>query len=108
MKELYTTFLRASAVRYSSNALSEVSPIEISHDVLSKWLKIKDLRPSEIWQEAKKHINTESDSVLIIDDTIIDKRHSKKIEGVRPLYSGNVHGIVDGIAMTNLVWHDIE
>lgn len=107
-KDLYISFLQASSIRYSCNALSEVSPVESSHDVYSKWLKSKSFRPSEIWDEAKKHINDNQSSVLIADDTIIDKRHSKKIEPVRYLYSGNAHDIIPGIAMTNLVWHGLE
>lgn len=107
-KNLYISFLQASSIRYSCNALSDVSPVEMSHDSFSKWLKNKSFKPSEIWSEAKNHINDNQDSVLIVDDTIIDKRHSKKIEPVRYLYSGNAHDIIPGIAMTNLVWHGIE
>lgn len=107
-KDLYIAFLQASSIRYSCNALSDVTPIETSHDVFSKWLKNKTLKPSEVWSEAKNHINDDQPSVLIADDTIIDKRHSKKIEPVRYLYSGNAHDIIPGIAMTNLVWHGIE
>ena len=31
-KDLYKSFLQASSVRYSGKALSEVSPINLSHD----------------------------------------------------------------------------
>ena len=58
-KDLYISFLQASSVRYSSNALSDVAPIDISHDVLSKWLKTANYRPSEIWNESKKYINNQ-------------------------------------------------
>ena len=52
-RELYTTFLQASVVRFSSVALSEVSPDDLSHDVLSKWLKNTSLKPAEVWHESK-------------------------------------------------------
>ena len=107
-KELYTAFLQASSVRYSSNALSDVSPCEISHDVLSKWLKKTQLKPSEVWQEAKNYINIKEKNILLIDDSVIDKSRSKKIEPVRYLYSGNTHSVIPGIGMTNLVWHGLE
>jgi len=85
-----------------------VAPIDISHDVLSKWLKSANLRPSEVWAEAKHHINIEEPCVLLIDDSTIDKRHSQKIEPVRYLYSGNAHDVIPGIGMTNLVWHGLK
>ncbi len=64
-RELYTAFLQASAIRFSSVALSEVAPNELSHDVLSKWLKNTTLKPAEVWQESKQFINTEEPCVLI-------------------------------------------
>ena len=42
-KDLYKSFLQASSVRYSGKALSEVSPINLSHDSASRWLNSKDL-----------------------------------------------------------------
>ena len=41
-KDLYKSFLQASSVRYSGKALSEVSPINLSHDSASRWLNSKD------------------------------------------------------------------
>ncbi|WP_342224729.1 hypothetical protein [Rickettsia endosymbiont of Urophora cardui] len=37
-KDLYKSFLQASSVRYTSKALSEVSPVDLSHDSASRWL----------------------------------------------------------------------
>lgn len=107
-KDLYIAFLQASSVRYSSNALSDVAPSEISHDTLSKWLKSANYRPSEVWNEAKCHINKQEECLLLIDDSTIDKRHSQKIEPVRYLYSGNAHDVIPGIGLTNLVWHGLK
>jgi len=107
-KDLYLAFLQSSSVRYSANALSDVSPVAVSHDVLSKWLKTANLRPSEVWHEAQPHIDLNEPCALIVDDTVIDKSHSQKIALVRPLYSGNTHGLLNGIAMTNLVYCGLE
>ena len=107
-KDLYIAFLQASSIRYSSNALSDVAPLEISHDVLSKWLKTANYRPSEIWNEAQNYINKQEECMLIVDDSTIDKRHSEKIEPVRYLYSGNAHDIIQGIGLTNMVWLGLE
>ncbi|MCZ6913919.1 MAG: hypothetical protein O7C59_05285, partial [Rickettsia endosymbiont of Ixodes persulcatus] len=43
-----------SSVRYSGKALSEVSPINLSHDSASRWLNSKDFRPSGIYRELKQ------------------------------------------------------
>ena len=55
-KELYKAFLQASSVRYSGLALSEVSPTELSHDSISRWLRNKCFRPREIWRISEQYI----------------------------------------------------
>ena len=37
-KNLYKAFLQATSVRYSSIALSEVSPVNLSHDSIIRYL----------------------------------------------------------------------
>ncbi|MCZ6909034.1 MAG: hypothetical protein O7C55_04895 [Rickettsia endosymbiont of Ixodes persulcatus] len=55
-KDLYKSFLQASSVRYIGKALSEVSPINLSHYSASRWLNSKDFRPSGIYREVSKYI----------------------------------------------------
>ncbi|MDB2592151.1 hypothetical protein N9Y17_00395 [Gammaproteobacteria bacterium] len=50
-----------------------MSPCEISHDAVSRWLKDTHFRPTEVWEIAKKHINASEESILICDDTILKK-----------------------------------
>lgn len=104
-KELYCTFLRITSQRYSALSLSEVSPIELSHDSISRWLEEKHCQPKDIWNEAKTHV-LDSTGVIIVDDTILDKSRSDKIELVRYQYSGNVHDVIKGIGMLNFLWVD--
>jgi hypothetical protein len=107
-KELYKEFLLATAVRYSGLALSEVSPISLSHDAVSRWLKSKTFPPKEVWSSVQSLVDMHSTCVLIVDDTVLDKRHSEKIEMARPQYSGNEHGLVKGIGVVNMVWYSCE
>ena len=107
-KELYKSFLQASSIRYTSNALSEVSPLPLSHDSISRWLNSKSFRPNEVWQEVSKYIDKESASLLIADDTVLAKEYSKKIELVDFQYSGAKHDVIPGISMVNLVHQDIN
>jgi len=106
--EIYKAFLQATSVRYSGLALSEVSPIDISHDSVSRWLQDRHFRPSEIWATTEKLIDKAEPSLLIADDSVLDKEHSKKIDLVNYQYSGNVHDVIAGIGVLNLVWHGLE
>ena len=47
-KDLYKSFLQASSVRYTGKALSEVSPIALSHDSASRWLNSQNFRPEAV------------------------------------------------------------
>ena len=107
-KELYKAFLQASSVRYSGLALSEVSPSELSHDSISRWLSAKEFRPRPIWEIAESHIDKHEACLLIADDTVLSKQHSKKIDLVNYQYSGNAHDVVAGIGLVNLLWHGLE
>ena len=102
--DLYKAFLQASSIRYSGLALSEVSPVDLSHDSISRWLQATKQTPNNIWHEASKFINKEEPCLLVCDDTILSKKHSKKIELVRYQYSGAEHDVVAGIGLVNLVW----
>ncbi|SRR6266496_1507593 len=102
-KELYTTFLKVTSQRYSALSLSEVSPIELSHDSISRWLADAHCQPKEIWNQAKPQVLGTS-GVLLADDTVLDKSRSEKMALVRPQYSGNVHDVLNGIGMLNFLW----
>jgi hypothetical protein len=102
-KDLYCAFLRVTSQRYSALSLSEVSPINLSHDSISRWLEEEKCQPKDIWKSAKKHI-LGTKGVLIADDTVLNKSRSEKIELVRWQYSGTEHDIVKGIGMLNFLW----
>ncbi len=107
-KELYSSFIQASSVRYSGLAMSEVCPGQLSHDSISRWLKGKKFQPKEVFETVKQYVNIDEPCVLIIDDTILSKTHSKKIEPVNYQYSGNVHDTIAGIGLVNLLWYGLN
>lgn len=107
-KELYRTFLEASSVRYSGLALSQVSPINLSHDTVSRWLKSKTFRPADLWSLTEPLIDKKRPCLLIADDTVLAKTRSQKIELVHYQYSGNEHDVIAGIGLVNMLWHDLE
>ena len=103
-KELYRAYLLASSVRYSGLALSEVSPIAVSHDSVSRWLKSQRFPPKDVWNEVQDMIDFNTPCLLLADDSVLDKRHSRKIETVNWQYSGNSHDVIAGIGLVNMVW----
>lgn len=104
-KDLYCTFLRVTSQRYSALSLSEVSPTELSHDSISRWLAEGKCQPKDIWNAAASKVLS-STGVLIADETVLNKDRSEKIELVRWQYSGTEHDIVRGIGMLNMLWVD--
>ena len=82
-KELYKAFLQASSMRYSGLALSEVNPIPLFHDSVSRWLADKHFRPREIWSIASQYIRPSEPCLLIADDTVLSKTRNQKIELIR-------------------------
>ena len=107
-KEIYKSFLQATSVRYSGLALSEVSPQDLSHDSVSRWLQSTHFKPSDIWKEAKDFIDKKEPCILIADDSILSKPRSKKIDLVHYQYSGNAHDVIAGIGLVNLLWHGCD
>lgn len=106
-KDLYCSFLKVTSQRYSSLALSEVSPVELSHDSISRWLEEAHIKPKDIWSEAKEFVlKNDGNGVIVADETVLNKSRSNKIKLVRWQYSGTVHDVVKGIGMLNFLWVD--
>jgi hypothetical protein len=102
-KELYCAFLQTTCQKYSATGLSEVSPIDLSHDAISRWLENTACRPKDIWKKARVEV-IDTQGIIIADDVVLDKSRSEKIELVNWQYSGAEHGIVNGIGILNLLW----
>ncbi len=108
IKELYEAFLQASSVRYSGLSLPEVIPTELSHDSISRWLRSKSFRPRGVWEISQNYIDKKSPCLLIADDTVLTKTHSKKIALVNDQHSGNQHDLIARIGLINLLWYGLE
>lgn len=105
--DLYVDFLIASQKQYSGSELSKVSPTEISHDSVNRWLRKNKLTPKIVWQTAASLVDPET-GYLIIDDSVLDKPYSRKMALVKSQYSGKHHGLVNGIDLVNMLWTDGE
>lgn len=104
-KKKYIDYLVSTPLNYTCSNLADHQPgsFPMSHDVVSNFLKRERFTPGQLWQTVAPHINDRSDGFLIIDDSVQDKQYSKFIDLVKRQYSGNVHGIIRGIGIVNLV-----
>jgi hypothetical protein len=106
--DLYTNFLISNHNRYSGAELERVTPvIDMHHDAVSRWLASSKYTPSDLWNQVKTIVHKES-GYLVCDDSLLDKRFSRKNELAKVQYSGNEHGLVNGISLVNLLWTDLE
>lgn len=105
--DLYVDFLVASQKQYSGLELSKVSPIDMKHDSVNRWLKNNKLTPKIVWKTASPLIENRT-GYLVIDDSVLDKPYSRKISLVKKQYSGKHHRVVNGIDLVNMLWTDGE
>jgi hypothetical protein len=87
--------------------MAEHQPV-FSHDAINRYLMEDDVSPSAVWQSVGHLVRRSGNACLIFDDTVLDKRHSFKIELVRSQYSGNEHGVVKGIGVVNCVYVNLD
>lgn len=99
----YCQYLLSSQVNYTLTNLA--NHLEgISHDKINRYLKNEKLTPSLLWDNVKELIKPEENAYLIFDDTVIDKRYSEEIELTRWQYSGNQHGVIQGIGLISCIY----
>lgn len=102
--KLYTNFLIANHNRYSGVELSKsLKGSKISHDAVSMWLRRADFTPSDLWRQVKALVNLKT-GYLIGDDTLLNKKYSRKNELAKLQYSGDEHRLTKGICLVNLLW----
>ena len=104
-KRDYIEYLISTPINYTCSNLA-IHLEDVSHDVVTDYLQNEKLTSRHIWELARHLINDSEDSSLIVDDSVQDKRYSQKIDMVKKQYSGNVHGLVRGIGIVNLVHSD--
>ena len=102
---LYCQYLMSSHTNYTATHLSDHDD-GLSHDSVTRFLRDKQLSPSLLWKKVQPLLIQTPQGCLIIDDSVMDKSHSFKIDGVQKQYSGNAHGIIKGIGVVNLLYYN--
>mgnify|MGYP001571284470 CR=1 FL=1 len=104
-KRQYIEYLLHTPINYTGTNLANHME-DVSHDAVSDYLAREKATARQIWELAKEVIKDDEKSYLIVDDSVQDKRYSRKIELVKNQYSGAEHGLVNGIGIVNLVHSD--
>lgn len=101
----YVEYLISTPVNYTCSNLA--AHLELtSHDAVSDFLNRQHVTATELYQLVAPLLKDSPECYLILDDSVQDKRYSFKIELVKRQYSGNVHGLVRGIGVVNLLHSD--
>src|SRR5437773_770212 len=104
-KRQYIEYLLHTPINYTGSNLANHLE-QVSHDAVSDYLAREKATARQVWELAKEVIKDDLKSYLIVDDSVQDKRYSRKIELVKNQYSGAEHGLVNGIGIVNLVHSD--
>lgn len=76
---------------------------QISHDMVNRFLGRQNFQPADLWTLVQPHLDDKADSFLVVDDSVQAKKYARFIALAKRQYSGNEHGIVNGINLVNLV-----
>ena len=101
-KARYVEYLISTPVNYTGTNLAAHLD-GVSHDQITDFLAQEQFASQHIWELAQSLIDNTSDAFLILDDSVQEKKYSRKIENVYRQYSGNIHDVVNGIGVVNLV-----
>ncbi|MBO3272266.1 IS701 family transposase [Hymenobacter defluvii] len=98
----YIEYLLSTPKNYTCTNLADHLP-DISHDQVNRFLRTSTLPVSQLRQLVQPLLHDSPEAFLLVDDSVQDKRYSRFIELTKRQYSGNVHGMVRGIGLVNLV-----
>jgi hypothetical protein len=101
-KNQYIEYLLSTPINYTCSNLSEHLE-NVSHDSVTDFLQKQRFTPEDLWELVKNRIDDSAEAFLLVDDSVQNKQYSQAIETVKLQYSGNVHGLIKGIGLVNLV-----
>jgi len=71
---------------------------------MNNLLDWKEFPSSLLWENTKDKIIPDKNGYIVIDDTVLDKRHSRKMDCVLRQYSGNAHQVIKGIGVVTCIY----
>ena len=104
----YIDFLIGTPKEASACEAARVQPLDPSapaHDAFTRLLTRLEPDPETLWLEVRPLVRR-SDSILIVDDTVLDKPYAHKMGLVGPFWSGKHQRVLRGINLVTLAWSD--
>lgn len=98
----YVEYLISTPLNYTCTHMADHKE-QISHDMVNRFLRQECLDSNHLWTLVTPHLTDSADAFLIVDDSVQAKRYARFIDLAKRQYSGNEHGIVNGINLVNLV-----
>ncbi len=99
----YCQYLLVSQINYTLTNYAKHTAT-FSHDMVNRYLAEDAIRPRLVWENVHSQVVPSPYGFLVFDDTVLDKHFSHRIALVRRQYSGNVHGIINGIGVVTCVY----
>jgi hypothetical protein len=103
----YAQYLLSSQINYTQTHFAD--HVEgLSHDRVNRYLAGAVVTPRTLWEQSKGDIVLSTQGWIVFDDTVLDKQHSRVIDGVRRQWSGNAHRIIRGIGVVTCLYVNPE
>ncbi len=99
----YCQYLLSTPLNYTLTHFADHSD-RFSHDQINRYLANDRLRPRQVWEHVKSHLEQTPDGYIIFDDTVLDKRYAKQMGLAKRQYSGNAGGLINGIGIVTCVY----
>ena len=104
----YIDFLIGTPKVASATEAARVQPPDPkapAHDAFTRLLTRLEPDPETLWLEVRPLVRR-SDSILVVDDTVLDKPYAHKMGLVGQFWSGKHQRVVRGINLVTLAWSD--
>ena len=99
----YCQYLLSSPINYTLTHFADHSEA-FSHDMINRYLAGDCIPPRLVWENVTPYLVQVEEGYVIFDDTVLDKQYARSIELVRRQYSGNAHGVINGIGVVTCVY----
>lgn len=92
----YCQYLLVSQINYTLTNYADHSE-KFAHDAINRFLRNEKFTPRLVWENVQSQVVQTPQAYVVFDDTVLDKNYAHQIELVRRQYSGNAHGVIQGI-----------
>lgn len=105
--DIYTDYLISSFGETTATNLSSMLEGEISHDTITRFLSRSTFSSSTLWLSVKLVVRDieKDDGVIIFDDTIVEKPHTKENDIITWHYDHSKGRSVKGINILNTLYN---